>query len=467
MRLRRPHAAKGSALGVMFALAFLSGTAASVSFGAAKGLAQTTRKPILPVSWPTYHGGQSRWGAYPEATYGGLRPAWTSPGLDGAVYAEPLWQGGRVYVATEHDTVYALSLKTGRAVWRRHLGTPVPLRDLPCGDMNPLGITGTPVIAGGRLYVAAEVARAQQRLYALDLGTGRLLASYGLDVPGTVAYAQQQRAALTYLHGTVYVPLGSLYGDCGPYVGQVVAVRPGQGTFAYRVPTQREGAIWAPSGMAVGEGGDLYAATGNSASANAWDGGDSVLRLSPALRLLGYFAPRDFERLNLQDLDLGSTGPLPLPGGLIFQVGNEGVGYLLKAQSLGGVGHPLASGRVCAGAYGGEAYDGHHVYVPCVDGLVVVRVRADGVSVAWRSGGWNAGPPVVGGGAVFTVDETSGVLKVLQASTGRLLAEAALGAVPHFDSPALAPGVLLVDAGSHVLAFRLLGTQKAAKVSPH
>ncbi len=416
-----------------------------------------------PVPWATYGGGPRRWGSYPEARVRGLRPAWTTPPLDGALYAQPLWQGGLAYIATENDTVYAVSLRTGRTVWRRHLGTPVPLKDLPCGDIGPLGITGTPVLAGGRIYVAAELEPIQQRLFALNAKTGEVLGSWSLDLPGTIAYAQQQRGALTYLDGTVYVPLGGLYGDCGPYVGQVVAVHPGRATIAYRVPTAREGAIWAPAGISLAANGDLYAATGNSASTAAWDGGDSVLRLSPALKLLGYFTPRAFPYLNQSDLDLGSTAPLPLPGGFIFQVGKEGVGYLLRAGSLGGIGHPVASGAVCSGAYGADAYGGHLIFVPCTNGLVALRPGSRGFSQAWSRDGWDAGPPAVGGGAVLSVDESGARLDVFSAATGQPLASAPLGAVPHFDAPALAPGLVLVDAGNRVKAFSLTGAAAAGR----
>jgi hypothetical protein len=421
---------------------------------AAAARQRAARSPL--PAWTTYHGGANRWGTYPEQTVAGLRPAWTSSPLDGPLYAEPIWQGGRVYVATENDTVYALNLATGRTVWRSHLGTPVPLRDLPCGDIDPLGITGTPVLARGRLFVAAELAGGRQRLFALDAQSGRVLASYSLDFGDSAAIAQQQRGALTYLGGTIYVPLGGLYGDCGDYVGQVVAVRPGAQSFAYRVPTVREGAIWAPAGLSVGAGGALYAATGNSASLGRWDGGDSVLRLSPALRLLSYFTPRDFAQLNAQDLDLGSTAPLPLPGGLLFQIGKSGVGYLLNEQSLGGIGHPLYSAAVCAGAYGGDAWNGRQLFVPCTDGLVALAVVGARFHTVWRSLGWDAGPPAVGGAAVFSVDESKGSLRVLRAASGREIAEAPLRSVPHFDSPTLAPGLVLVDSGRQVRAFSLL-----------
>jgi outer membrane protein assembly factor BamB len=429
----------------------LVGAVAAVAL-ASQALATTA----LAVGWTTYHGSNSRAGSATEPAVRILRAAWRSPTLDGAMYAEPLWLGGRVYVATENDSVYALSLKTGRVIWRRHLGTPVPRADLPCGNINPLGITGTPVIRGDRLYVAVERLPVQHRLFALRLATGQVVGSWSLDLGlrGSDPVAQQQRAALTAFDGAIYVPLGGLYGDCGTYVGQVIAIRPGRAPLRYRVPTTREGAIWGTSGLAVDEG-DLYAATGNSASDSRWDGGDSVLRLSPDLRLIGHFAPDDFAHLNEADLDLGSTGPLPVAGGRLFEIGKQGIGYLLSASHLGGVGHPLDSAQVCDGAYGADAYADGRIYVPCTNGLVALALRRRGFTVAWRGPSWPAGPPVVGGQAVFTVDEANASLVVLSATDGRTIAVRPLPAAVPFDAPTLAPDLVLVPAGTAVLAFSL------------
>ena len=88
--------------------------------------------------------------------------AWTSPTLDGQLYGEPLVFGERIYVATENDTVYALSATTGAIAWSAHLGTPVPSGSLPCGDIAPtVGITGTPVIDRARheIFVVADELR--------------------------------------------------------------------------------------------------------------------------------------------------------------------------------------------------------------------------------------------------------------------------------------------------------------------
>src|SRR2546425_1955210 len=122
--------------------------------------------------WPTYHRDLSRSGH--DATSPSLlraHRAWVSASLDGQVFAEPLVSGSRVFVATEGDSVYALDVQSGRQLWRTHLGEPVPRSQLPCGDIDPLGITGTPVIdpRAGRLWVVAFVQPGRHELVALDL----------------------------------------------------------------------------------------------------------------------------------------------------------------------------------------------------------------------------------------------------------------------------------------------------------
>ena len=98
-------------------------------------------------SWTTYHHDGARSGVDPDST-SPVAPTqvWqTSPALDGKVYAEPLVYRSTVYVATENDTVYALNAANGAIVWTRHLGAPVPGSSLPCGNVDPVGITSTPV----------------------------------------------------------------------------------------------------------------------------------------------------------------------------------------------------------------------------------------------------------------------------------------------------------------------------------
>ncbi len=107
-----------------------------------------------------YHGNPLGTGADSSGvTFNPPNPAWKSPVLDGQIYGEPLEATGRVFVATENDTVYALAANTGAVLWSTHVGTPVPSGDLPCGDISPtVGITGTPVVdvARGEIFAVAD-----------------------------------------------------------------------------------------------------------------------------------------------------------------------------------------------------------------------------------------------------------------------------------------------------------------------
>jgi outer membrane protein assembly factor BamB len=240
----------------------------------------------------------------------------------------------------------------------------------------------------------------------------------------------------------------------------VVAASAGDGARAgaYRVPTQREGGIWAPSGPAVDAAGDIFVATGNGSSTTAFDYGNSVLRLTPALGLADWFAPSDWATLSAGDTDLGSVGPALLDGGLVFQVGKAGVGYLLRAGQLGGIGGESFAGPVCAsGAYGAAAYAAPRLYVPCEDGLAALQLSGPSFAVAWRGPRFNAGPPVVAGGAVWLVDQGSGALYALSAQDGSVLFQAARsqggGPLPHFVTPAAGRGHVVVAGGRRVDAF--------------
>src|SRR6478752_3146913 len=117
--------------------------------------------------------------------------------------------------------------------------------------------------------------------------------------------AHQQRAALTVLDGWVYVAYGGLAGDCGDYIGSVVAA-PAVGTGplrSYAVPTTREAGIWAPSGGTV-HNGQLFYAVGNGASTDQYDTSDSVLALTAGLTLADSFSPAEWVADNEADLDL-------------------------------------------------------------------------------------------------------------------------------------------------------------------
>jgi outer membrane protein assembly factor BamB len=377
--------------------------------------------------------------------------------LDGAAYAEPLLYSGTLFVATENNSVYALNASTGLLLWRDNFGAPVPGSALPCGDIDPSGITGTPVIdpGAGTLYAVAYLNPTHHVLYAVSTRDGSVRFSETVDPPGAEVPTQQERAALTLANGMVYIPFGGLDGDCGNYHGWVVGVRAdgSPGLTTYVVPTNREGGIWTPSGAAVDSAGDLYVATGNGDSTSAFDHGDSVIGLTPSLTELSYFAPTDWAALNGLDLDLGTVGPTLIGSSTVFQVGKGGVGYLLNASDLGGIGGQEASLHVCGSAYGATAFDGTYVYVACTDGLVQVNVAGGTLNLGWDASGFQAGPPVVAGGVVWTVDAPSGRLLGYSVANGSRVFSFQIGGTSRFTTPTVGPSAVYVATDGYVYAF--------------
>ena len=454
--------------GVLSYFALTTSSSSSPGLGSPLGCTESTAPSVASSSldnttqgtWTTYHGNSSRGGFLPMTGPTSVRQQWTGPvGLNGQVYAEPLTCGNAIFVATESDSVYAVNASNGDVLWKTDLGTPVPGSALPCGDIDPSGITGTPVIdvTTGTLYAVAFLNPGQHVLFGLSIHNGSVLSRVVADAPGSNPLVEQQRGALLLDNGEVYIPYGGLDGDCGQYHGWVVgASTSGSGSLlSYQVPTGREGGIWGTAGLALGPNGNLYVATGNSEATTTFDFGDAVIELSPTLAELSYFAPTNWAHLNSADIDLGSVAPTILPNGDIFQIGKEGVGYLLSGTNLGGIGGQLFNESVCAGGYGGTATVGESVLVPCDNGLVKVVVGATNFSMAWSTLGFNSGSPIVTGDIVWAVNISSSHLVGFNLSTGHPLYSFPLGSVDHFISPGAAPGVLLVGAGTQLYSFAL------------
>jgi PQQ-like domain len=415
------------------------------------------------ADWPTYDRTADRSGASVSSPAPGtIRRSWTAA-VDGAVYAQPLVIGSEVIVATENDSVYALDASTGTVRWSRHLATPVPA-GLPCGNILPSGITGTPVAdpATGLMWVVTFTSQPAYRhtLWELSLATGRTIWQRPVDVTGSDPKAQQERGALVLLGSRVYVPFGGLYGDCSDYKGRMVgAPVSGSGPLvSFTTPNQREAGIWAPAGEAV-RAGSLYVATGNGTPYNQVDDSDSVLRLSQDLTVEGRFTPVNFEALSAGDQDLGSTAPALLPGDLVFQVGKQGVGYVLDGTSLGGTGGELTSSDVCEGGFGGDAVDGGTVVFSCYNSLRAMQVipgaggAAPSLQARWSVTGVSPGPPIIAGGVVWDVSR-GGTLSGYRLPDGKPVFSAPTArVVTDFPSLSASGTRLFVPEGDEVVSY--------------
>jgi polyvinyl alcohol dehydrogenase (cytochrome) len=462
--MRRPG--RAALLAAATAATALSATAA----GAGPAAATPAASPAT-VAWTVYHGDPAGSGT---GTLPGpvdtSSPAWTSPALDGQLYGEPLVSGGRVFVATENDTVYALSASTGTVIWSRHLASPVPASSLPCGDISPtVGITGTPVIdpARGEIFVVADEqvnGEPAHVLAGLSTATGVVRLTEHVDPPGAYTPALLQRTGLALTDGRVVFGYGGNDGDCSTYRGRVVSVPEGGGTPAiFTVDSaagQSQGAVWmGGAAPAVDRHGNVWVSVGNGSVLNparAYDHSDSALELSPQMHLEQFFAPVTWASDNAADRDF-STAPALLADGRVVLAGKSRIVFLLDGEHLGGIGGQQAKlGPVCdEDIDGGMATVGTTVYLPCLSGIVAVSAAGSspGLRVLWTSriGG---GPPIVAGGLVWSISR-DGALSGIDPATGKLRQKTSIGApANHFPTPGAGDGLLLAPSYNKVVAFR-------------
>jgi outer membrane protein assembly factor BamB len=461
--------------GALLAGASLLATSLAIAGAGPARAAEAKPPPRLPGSWTVYHGDPAGSGNARSVTSVRVRSrVWTSPALDGQLYGQPLVFGHRVYVATENNTVYALSAATGAVVWSTHLGKPVPASTLPCGNITPtVGITGTPVIEPARheIFVVADEYRSGQPahfLVGLNTATGHRKMTRRVDPPGQDPAAILQRTGLTLTAGNVLFGFGGNYGDCSTYHGRLVAVPEAGGptkffTVAAASGTSK-GAIWMGGAAPVVDGrGNLWVSTGNSTITSAgrrYDNSDGLLQLSPSLRLLQSFAPRSWRVDNAQDIDF-SAAPALLANGQVVQAGKAGRVYLLDGSHLGGIGGEQAFLRSACDADidGGVAVSGTTVFLPCLSGIIAVRATLSppGLKLLWRSG-TGGGPPIMAAGLVWTIGQ-NGTLYGLDPATGKTRRQATIG-VPanHFPTPGVGDGLLLAPCAQNVIAFSAPGT---------
>jgi len=429
--------------------------------------------------------------------------------LVGNVYAQPLFVDGKggtdlVIVATQSNNVYALNAVSGAQVWIRSLGTPVPMSAMPCGNIDPYGVTGTPVIdfASRTLFVDAMTTpnsgtTKQHQVFALSIDDGTIKTGWPVDMGTTVhsgtttfnVAPQSQRGALAIVKGTLYVPFGGLYGDCGTYHGWLVAIPISTPSQVQSWATTAEaGGIWGPSGVAS-DGNNVFVTTGNTRGTSTWGGGEAILSFAAGATLTqspSYWAPTNWKQLDDADLDLSGAGPVvfDLPGStpshLAVAFGKDGNIYLENANNLDGIAAPLSMSHVtsnviisAAAVYTTAtatylAFRGNGTM--CTGGtsgdLTTVKMMPG--SPPKFAGSWcatgGAGSPIVtttdgqAEAIVWVVSaESNNLLKGFDGDTGAVVFAGGSSPIPgarRFNAPIAAKGRIYVAADNSVVAFK-------------
>ncbi|MDQ2787137.1 MAG: PQQ-binding-like beta-propeller repeat protein [Chloroflexota bacterium] len=422
-----------------------------------------------------------------------------------------------VFVTTRDGRLIALNGHTGATVWSvQHGASACQINDtapVP-NPTNPCHTNASPVIDPNRQFIYA---------YGLDGSVHKHSVSTGSEVIGggwpelvtTKPFNEKGSSHLsittdaranTYL----YVASGGYPGDNGDYQGHITTIALATGTqhvfnmlcsteAVHFVQTpgspdcagQTQSAVWARSGVVYDADTDrIYAATGNGTfDAAHHDWGDSVVALNPDGTgngngdPLDSYTPTNFQLLQNNDTDLGSTAPaiLPTPPGcavphLAVQGGKDGKIRLLNLDNLSGMGGPGHIGGEIAGSLVDVPGSGEMLTAPAVwtnpgdsttwaftsttGGIAGLHLTCPNggipsLTAIWQhttSGFGTTSSPLVANGALFAASN-SGALSAFDPTNGNALWTTTVGGI-HWESPVVANGILYMpDQGNHLTAF--------------
>ncbi len=416
--------------------------------------------------WPLYGYDTARHNASPDSTITAANVSQLRRRrvrLDGTVDSSPIYAAKAVrgrdafLVTTTYGRTEALDASSGSVLWRF---TPPAYSHL-AGSAQ---ITNaTPALSTDRTAVFA--AAPDGRIRKLRLSDGRVLWTTRITFDPT---HEKITSSLNVSRGRVVATTGGYIGDAPPYQGHVVTMSESTGRIAHvwnslcsnrhtlivpRTCTSSDSAIWSRNGAAVDPAnGTLVVATGNAPFDGKTDWGDSVLVLSSdASRLLRHWTPADHEHLNTSDLDLGSTSPAFLTGGLAVQGGKDGKLRLLDLHRLPAPGPRTGGELQTLPVPGGvdmfsepAVWKGKWVFVATDAGTEALLLRGGRLHPVWSNRNDGTSPVVVGN---LLYVAGNGSVRVYVPTSGKQVATLATGTV-HWQSPIVADGRVAIAEGT-------------------
>ena len=403
-----------------------------------------------------------------------------------------------LFLTTKDGHILALDAATGASVWSKQ----------PATSPSPY-TTSSPAVDPNRLYVYSYGRDGKVHKYQVGDGTEITTGGWpqGATLKGNVEKGSAALSLAVAQNGTpyLYASNGGYPGDAGDYQGHVTAINLSTGaqkvfntmcsdqTVHFVTPGSPDcsggvqSAVWARPGVIYDSDLDrIFFSTGNgtyNANTGGHFWGDSVLALNPdgtgsGGAPLDAYTPVEFQTLQNNDADLGSTAPAILPpiagsnvAHLAVQSGKDANLRLINLDNLSGMSGPGHIGgelEKISVPQGGEVLTQPAVWVNPADGQVWyfvandngiagLTVSADGMGnphlhTQWNHGGGGSSPVVangilfhVGGSNLYGLDPVNG---------SQLFHDTSIGGI-HWESPIVVNGKLYVtDESSKIWGYK-------------
>ncbi len=390
--------------------------------------------------------------------------------IDGLVDASAIYLHGASIRGVRHDAIFvttsygktlALDADSGDALWEF---TPASYRQL-AGTRQFTNSTPVADPDGRSLYAASPDGYIEK----LAIADGHPLWRTSIT---KLPVREKMDSPLKFFRGHVIAVTAGYIGDRPPYQGHVAVLDAGTGKLLHVWNSlcsdrggllrpdscpQTQSAIWGRAGAVIDpESGDIFVATGNGDWNGTTDWGDAVLELNAdATAMLGNYTPVNTEELNESDLDLGSTSPVLLDGGLLAQGGKDAKIRLLSRQQIAGTDpHKGRELQIVSTPSGSELFTQPAVWQR--DGQTWMFVADNGGTAAWQlqngmlhqawSNG-NGGTSPFEADALLFVYAPEGGLNVYEAATGKRIATLPCGS-GHWNSPIVVDGRIILPEGN-------------------
>ncbi len=390
--------------------------------------------------------------------------------LPGTVDSSAIYLKGVKVKGAKHDTLFvtttygitlAIDAHSGSILWRFK----PPDFGSYAYDGSPLITTATPVADPSRKWIYASAPDGE--IQKLSVASGH--AAWRLSIT-KLPSREKIAASLNYANGHVIATTGGYIGDTPPYQGHVAIISPAgklldiwnslcsnrRGLIDPSTCGASDSAIWGRAGAVVmPHSGNLLVATGNAPWNGKTNWGDAVVELSRKAAMVGNYTPTDTQKLNEQDLDLGSTSPVYLTSKLIAQGGKDGKIRLLSLKRMHGTkGHKGHELQIVSTPSGSELFTAPAVWRE--NGQTWLFAADNGATEAWvlRNGrlhsAWqsdNPGTsPLVAGGLLYVYNPNGG-LNVYRPATGKLVTTLDAG-TGHWNSPIATDGFIALPEGN-------------------